>query len=226
MRQDIAHYRLLTAGFSVCSRLCTVICGSGRLLRADAAAASRGSSAFSSSARRSCARPWPIIQRQQLGQRLGHAAIIAAIQAISTPVRGRRFRYRIRLRAERRAGQLLTEREKVKGTKGQLIGPSTVRGPIDDTPTLSDLGVSYQHGVPCVLMPGDGKPAPNACPASHTTQRKRSWPKSAWMIPPRYPQPHASTPAIDIAGDSPKEQPLTYQMKVACMAELWLAGKL
>jgi hypothetical protein len=51
----------------------------------------------------------------------------------------------IRLRAERRAGELLAETEKNKGTRGQ--GRPSKRGrsgrpPKDETPTLADLGVS------------------------------------------------------------------------------------
>jgi hypothetical protein len=52
----------------------------------------------------------------------------------------------IRLRAERRAGELLKEMEKNKGARSQShpkTGSSKQRPPVtDDTPKLSDLGVS------------------------------------------------------------------------------------
>ena len=53
----------------------------------------------------------------------------------------------IRLRAERRAGELLAEVEKNKGVRSQLqgrdvSGGSIVRPPEDWVPTLSELGVS------------------------------------------------------------------------------------
>lgn len=47
----------------------------------------------------------------------------------------------IRIGAERRAGELLAEMEKNKGTRGQLAGSSIVRPP-EDAPTLSDLGIN------------------------------------------------------------------------------------
>ena len=46
----------------------------------------------------------------------------------------------IKLRAERRAGEMLAEMEKAKGTRGQLSGGSIVRPP-ENRPTLSDLGI-------------------------------------------------------------------------------------
>lgn len=54
----------------------------------------------------------------------------------------------IKIRAERRAGEILKEMPKNEGTRGQLAGrdssgPSIMEGPEDDTPTLSDLGISY-----------------------------------------------------------------------------------
>jgi hypothetical protein len=54
----------------------------------------------------------------------------------------------IRLRAERRCGQLLKQAEKAKGTQGQLngrdsSGGSSVRPPEEETQkSLSDLGIS------------------------------------------------------------------------------------
>ena len=51
----------------------------------------------------------------------------------------------IRLRAVRRAGELLREMDKNKGTRGQgrpAKGGSTKQPPKDETPKLSDLGVS------------------------------------------------------------------------------------
>jgi hypothetical protein len=53
----------------------------------------------------------------------------------------------IKLRAERRAGELLAGLEKNTGTRGQLvgpgvIGPSTVQAPME-RPKLADLGISH-----------------------------------------------------------------------------------
>jgi phage N-6-adenine-methyltransferase len=53
----------------------------------------------------------------------------------------------IRLRAERRAGELLAEMAKAKGTRGQLRGDVLVGGraptpPTETTPTLKDMGVT------------------------------------------------------------------------------------
>jgi hypothetical protein len=50
----------------------------------------------------------------------------------------------IRLRAERRAGELLAEMEKAKGTQGQLVGRGssgghTVRPPEESPPTLTEI---------------------------------------------------------------------------------------
>lgn len=50
----------------------------------------------------------------------------------------------IRLRAERRAGQLIRQMEKAKGTRGQLAGPLMTRGP-EENRTLRDLGISYDQ---------------------------------------------------------------------------------
>ena len=47
----------------------------------------------------------------------------------------------IKLRAERKAGGLLGEMGKAKGTRGQLAGGSRLR-PLETEPTLSELGVS------------------------------------------------------------------------------------
>jgi hypothetical protein len=54
----------------------------------------------------------------------------------------------IRLRAKRRAGELLREMEKALGTRGQLQGQDSSGGRVKrppekgvETPTLSDLGV-------------------------------------------------------------------------------------
>lgn len=58
----------------------------------------------------------------------------------------------IKLRAERRAGELLREMPKNKGTRGTgdaNVGKSTgardARGPVDSTPTLSALGITYDE---------------------------------------------------------------------------------
>jgi hypothetical protein len=53
----------------------------------------------------------------------------------------------IRMRAEIRAGELLAEMKKNKGTRAQLRGDVPIGGraqkpPIDNTPKLSDLGVT------------------------------------------------------------------------------------
>jgi hypothetical protein len=52
----------------------------------------------------------------------------------------------IRLRAERRAGELLKDMEKNKGVRGagqpRKVGGSTMRPPKDTTPKLSDLGIN------------------------------------------------------------------------------------
>lgn len=50
----------------------------------------------------------------------------------------------IRVRAERRCGELLAEMEKAKGAPGPGRGKagSTVRPPFTDAPTLADLGIS------------------------------------------------------------------------------------
>ena len=53
----------------------------------------------------------------------------------------------LRIRAERRLGQLLAAAPKNKGAKGQLVGPGVIGKPlggppIDPTPTLADQGVS------------------------------------------------------------------------------------
>lgn len=54
----------------------------------------------------------------------------------------------IKIRAERRAGEILKGMPKNEGTRGQLAGrdssgPSIMKGPEDDTPTLEDIGISY-----------------------------------------------------------------------------------
>lgn len=48
----------------------------------------------------------------------------------------------IKVRAERRAGQLLAEMPKNQGTKGQLAGGNTIVPPENDVKTLADLGIS------------------------------------------------------------------------------------
>jgi hypothetical protein len=53
----------------------------------------------------------------------------------------------IRLRAERRIGQLLTELAKAKGTRGQLIGPGVTRAPIEKVEKLADLGISHDQSA-------------------------------------------------------------------------------
>jgi len=52
----------------------------------------------------------------------------------------------IKIRAQRRAGEILKESEKAKGTRGQLIGKDSsggyaVKPPETETPTFKDLGV-------------------------------------------------------------------------------------
>jgi hypothetical protein len=49
--------------------------------------------------------------------------------------------FEIRLRAERRCGQLLSEREMAKGTRGQFAGGSTLRPP-ETAQLLAGLGIS------------------------------------------------------------------------------------
>ena len=56
----------------------------------------------------------------------------------------------IRLRAERKAGVILKDMPKNKGTRGQLngrdsSGPISEEVPEDNTPTLDDLGISYKE---------------------------------------------------------------------------------
>ncbi|MBC8722106.1 hypothetical protein F6X37_11025 [Paraburkholderia sp. 31.1] len=56
----------------------------------------------------------------------------------------------IRLRAERRAGELLLKQAKAEGTRGQLVGRGVIGGanmepPIKDQPTLADQGVSKRQ---------------------------------------------------------------------------------
>ena len=56
----------------------------------------------------------------------------------------------IRLRAERKAGELLSERDKAKGSRGQFAGSSPsggtiVRPPETGAPTLRDLGITKQQ---------------------------------------------------------------------------------
>jgi hypothetical protein len=50
----------------------------------------------------------------------------------------------IRLRAERKCGELLNVREMAKGTRGQLAGARMTRGP-EIAPPLADLGISYDQ---------------------------------------------------------------------------------
>ena len=45
-----------------------------------------------------------------------------------------------------RAGELLLEMEKNKGTRGQLAGPCTVQPP-DNAPTYADLGVKKHRAI-------------------------------------------------------------------------------
>ncbi len=68
----------------------------------------------------------------------------------------------IRLRAERKAGRLLAEREKAKGARGQLVGrePSggrTILPPEDTARTLVDLGISKQQSAhrPAIARVGE-----------------------------------------------------------------------
>jgi hypothetical protein len=56
----------------------------------------------------------------------------------------------IRLRAERRAGNLIAEMKKAKGSRNQLrgrdaSGPRLERAPEDTVPTLADLGISHDQ---------------------------------------------------------------------------------
>lgn len=53
----------------------------------------------------------------------------------------------IKLRAERRIGEILIDMDKNTGTQGQLVGPGVIGGsvvipPIDEKPTLADMGIS------------------------------------------------------------------------------------
>jgi hypothetical protein len=50
----------------------------------------------------------------------------------------------IRIRAERRLGELQAEQPKNRGTRGQLVGPSKIAAPTDKTPTLKELGIDYK----------------------------------------------------------------------------------
>ena len=50
----------------------------------------------------------------------------------------------IRIRAERRLGELQAEQPKNRGTRGQLVGPSKMAVPTDETPTLKELGIDYK----------------------------------------------------------------------------------
>jgi len=50
----------------------------------------------------------------------------------------------IKLRAQRKAGEILEKMDKNKGTKSQLIGPSLMEAPIDSNPTYADMDISYK----------------------------------------------------------------------------------
>ena len=61
------------------------------------------------------------------------------------------------LLAERRLGELLAATERAKGTRlaGRSIGGNAVIPPKDDTPTLSELGVTKRESAE--TLPGDQK---------------------------------------------------------------------
>jgi len=50
----------------------------------------------------------------------------------------------IRIRAERRLGELQAEQPKNRGTRGQLVCSSKMAAPTDKTPTLKELGIDYK----------------------------------------------------------------------------------
>jgi phage N-6-adenine-methyltransferase len=69
----------------------------------------------------------------------------------------------IRLRAERCAGELLAGMEKAKGTRGQLIGRSVIGGnitepPIDEIPTLPEMGISKKQSSQWQKLAGLDEP--------------------------------------------------------------------
>jgi hypothetical protein len=68
-------------------------------------------------------------------------------EALCAPAKNRELEIgaaEIRIRAERRLGELQAEQPKNRGTCGQLIGPSKMAAPTDKTPTLKELGIDYK----------------------------------------------------------------------------------
>ena len=59
----------------------------------------------------------------------------------------------IRLRAERRCGQLLKEMEKAKRGPDKITGQRSQRETTDSTPTLADLGISKNQSSRWQAMP-------------------------------------------------------------------------
>ncbi len=55
----------------------------------------------------------------------------------------------IRVRAERRCGELLAELPKAKGTQGQLVGRGVIGGNTEEPPinTLAELGISKRQSA-------------------------------------------------------------------------------
>jgi N6-adenosine-specific RNA methylase IME4 len=68
--------------------------------------------------------------------------VVASMEAVN-------YAAEIKVRAERRLGEILLQTPKHTGTRGQLdgyahIGPSDSEGPIDAPPKLSELGIDYK----------------------------------------------------------------------------------
>lgn len=76
---------------------------------------------------------------------LAEAARVYAKQA-RLGLEAQNYATEIKLRAERKAGQILKDIPKNEGTKGQLVGPGVIGGyrvlPPIDAPTLEDIGVT------------------------------------------------------------------------------------
>ncbi|MBI4303493.1 MAG: hypothetical protein HY665_04050 [Chloroflexi bacterium] len=53
----------------------------------------------------------------------------------------------IKLRAERRAGEMLKEAPKNEGSKGQLIGPGVIGGSTMQPPSYADLGIEKTQAM-------------------------------------------------------------------------------
>ncbi len=54
---------------------------------------------------------------------------------------GKKYATEIKVRAERRCGELLRDMEKNKGERGQFTGGTVVVPPVNATPTLAELGI-------------------------------------------------------------------------------------